>query len=60
MPSSFSTVTSFVRMPFFGSATPAVTVIGAISALNRPASSAAVAFCWLAAPYWSMRSREIL
>jgi hypothetical protein len=28
-----------------------VTVIGAISASNRPAAWAAQAFCWLAAPY---------
>ena len=39
-----------------GSATPAVTVIGAISSVNFPASWAAHAFCWLAAPYWSIRS----
>jgi len=28
-----------------------VTVMGAISSLNRPFSSAALAFCWLLAPY---------
>jgi hypothetical protein len=57
MPSSWATVTSFVRRPITASATPASTVIGAISASNLPASRAAVAFCWLAAPYSSMRWR---
>ena len=35
-------------------------VMGAISASNKPAACAAQAFCWLAAPYSSMRSRPIL
>ncbi|MCY1372973.1 hypothetical protein D9M69_602170 [compost metagenome] len=60
MPSSFSIVTSLVRRPITGSATPASTVMGAISALKRPASSAAVARCWLCAPYSSMASRPML
>ena len=36
---------------------PAIVVTGMISASKRPASRAAVAFCWLAAPYSSMRWR---
>jgi len=50
MPSSSATVTSLLRRPSTGSTTPAVTVMGAISSLKRPACSAALARCWLAAP----------
>jgi hypothetical protein len=59
MPSSCDTVTSFERIPITASATPAIVVTGMISASKRPASRAAVAFCWLAAPYSSMRWREM-
>jgi hypothetical protein len=60
VPSSLLTVTSFVRRPITGSATPARTVIGAISSSNLPAAWAAQAFCWLAAPYSSITSRPML
>src|SRR5437868_4358684 len=43
MPSSLLTVTSFVRSPITGSATPAMVMTDTISSLNLPASSAAVA-----------------
>jgi hypothetical protein len=52
-------VTSLVIRPSTLSATPMVTVMGAISASNRPAAWAAQAFCWLAAPYSSMASRPM-
>jgi hypothetical protein len=54
-PSSAFTVTVLLRRPSTGSATPAVTVTSIISSANLPASCAAQAFCWLAAPYSSMR-----
>src|SRR3569832_1894286 len=59
-PSSLLAVTCFVIRPSVASATPAVTVIGAISSLNLPASCAAHAFCWLAAPYSSCASLPLL
>jgi hypothetical protein len=60
MPSSLLTVTSLVVRPITASATPALTVMGAISSSNLPAASAAQAFCWLAAPYSSITSRPML
>src|SRR5256885_11868742 len=58
-PSSLLQVTSLVIRPRTLSATPMVTVMGAISASSRPAAWAAQAFCWLAAPYSSMASRPM-
>jgi acetyl-CoA acetyltransferase len=60
MPSSAASVTSLVNMrPVALSATPANTVIGTISASNRPAACAAAARCCDCAPYSSCRSLEI-
>ena len=60
MPSSAAIVTSFVPMCDVSlSATPIVTVIGTISAVNLPAAAAAAARCWLCTPYSSWRSREM-
>ena len=47
MPSSSLTVTCLVVKPMTLSATPMVTVMGAISSLNKPLASASLAFCWL-------------
>ena len=61
MPSSSLTVTSFDSIaPVALSGTPAVTVIGTISALKRPAARAAAARCWLCTPYSSCASFEML
>ena len=60
MPSSEARVTSrVINWRVAGSALPASTVIGTISSSNLPAACAAAARCWLSAPYWSCRSREI-
>ena len=60
VPSSLEQTTSLVRRPITGSATPAITVMGAISSSNLPAACAATAFCWLPAPYSSIASRLML
>ena len=60
MPSSLLTVTCLVIRPITLSAIPALTVMAAISASNKPAACAANARCWLRAPYSSMASRPML
>ena len=51
LPAGVMTKEDFATIFFWG------TLTGAISALNRPFSCAAQAFCWLSAPKRSMRSR---